>query len=160
MNNLSFADARLTKGGRPQGGVRGRRRSRWSAFLALLVVQGAVLSGLAAAQGTSTPSEGVDNGNYNYQGSFEFGYRFVDTNGSQPVYNTFVDEQQGLRLFEQTLSVRSLNHEGNAAPLSPESGTGMHYQSRSKALQTSLFHWNPSRTCSFLSTNVFLRSED
>ncbi|MBZ5707497.1 MAG: hypothetical protein LAN63_19305 [Acidobacteriia bacterium] len=113
MNNFSFACARLTKGGPLHGGVRGRRRSRWGAFLALLLVQAALLSGLAAGQGASTPSEGVDNGNYNYQGSFELGYRFVDTNGSQPVYNTFVDEQQGPRLFEQTLSVRSLNHEGS-----------------------------------------------
>jgi hypothetical protein len=78
-----------------------------------LLVQGALLAGQASGQSTGTSSEGVDNGNYNYQGSFELGYRFVDTNGSPFVYNTFVNEQQGPRLFEQTLSIRSLNHEGS-----------------------------------------------
>ena len=113
MKNLSFARARLTEGGHPRGGVRGRRTCRWGTFLAALLVQGVLLSGLAAGQGTSTASEGVDNGNYNYQGSFEFGYRFVDTNGSRTVYNTFVNQQQGPRLFDETLSMRSLNHEGS-----------------------------------------------
>jgi hypothetical protein len=113
MKNLSFARARLTEGGHPRGGAWGRRKCRWGTFLAAVLVQGALLSGLAAGQGTSTASEGVDNGNYNYQGSFEFGYRFVDTNGSQTVYNTFVNQQQGPRLFDETLSMRSLNHEGS-----------------------------------------------
>ena len=64
------------------------------------------------AQTSSASGEGVDNGNYNYQGSFEFGYRFVNSNGNNAVYDTFVNQQQGPRLLEQTLSMRSLNHEG------------------------------------------------
>jgi hypothetical protein len=56
--------------------------------------------------------EGIDNGNYHYQGSFELGYRFVNTRGSQSVYDTFVNEQQGPRLMEQTLNMRSLDHQG------------------------------------------------
>jgi len=81
-------------------------------YLWLLAAILGLLPALAAAQ-TSTPTaEGVDNGNYNYQGSFEFGYRFVNTNGSQAVYDTFVNQQQGPRLLDQTLSMRSLNHEG------------------------------------------------
>ena len=66
----------------------------------------------AAFAQSANAGEGVDNGNYNYQGSFEFGYRFVNSNGSQPVYDTFLNQQQGPRLLEQTLSMRSLNHEG------------------------------------------------
>ena len=99
-------------GGRPRSGAQRCHRRDWGAAFALLLALGWLLSGLAAGQSASTPSEGVDNGNYNYQGSFEFGYRFVDTNGSPFVYNTFVNQQQGPRLFEQTLSIRSLNHEG------------------------------------------------
>ena len=57
-------------------------------------------------------SEGIDHGPYHYQGSFDLGYRVVNTNGAQGVYDTFVDERQGVRLLEQTLNVRSLEHQG------------------------------------------------
>lgn len=67
---------------------------------------------IAAAAGQNTADEGIDEGNYRYQGAIELGYRFVNTNGSQPVYDTFVNQQQGPRLLEQTLSVRSLDHQG------------------------------------------------
>ncbi|HTL51159.1 MAG TPA: hypothetical protein VL860_01155 [Planctomycetota bacterium] len=77
----------------------------WLAVLALLPV---LFGGAFAQQAV----EGVDNGNYHYQGSFEFGYRFVNTHGSQAIYDTFVNQRQGLRLLDETLNVRSLNHEG------------------------------------------------
>lgn len=82
-------------------------RYRW--LLAALL---ALLPALAAAQTPSSTPEGLENGNYNYQGSVEFGYRFVNTNGSEGVYDTFVNQQQGPRLLDQTLSMRSLNHTG------------------------------------------------
>lgn len=78
----------------------------------LLIVAGILcLPGLAKAQDATEPT-GVDNGNYHYQGSMEFGYRFVDVNGSNAAYNTFVDDRQGPRLLEQTLNMRALNHQG------------------------------------------------
>src|SRR5690348_6618708 len=77
----------------------------WLALLALLPV---LFGGAFAQQAV----EGIDNGNYHYQGSFEFGYRFVNTHGSQAIYDTFVNQRQGLRLLDETLNVRSLNHEG------------------------------------------------
>src|SRR5579862_1576201 len=77
----------------------------WLAVLALLPV---LFGGAFAQQAV----EGVDNGNYHYQGSFELGYRFVNTRGSQSVYDTFVNEQQGPRVLEQTLNMRSLDHQG------------------------------------------------
>src|SRR6476620_4843163 len=95
----------LQNRGMDSDGIRWRYRFLLAAILGLLPV-------LAAGQTPNPSPEGVDNGNYNYQGSFEFGYRFVNTNGSQPVYDTFVNQQQGPRLLEQTLSMRSLNHEG------------------------------------------------
>jgi hypothetical protein len=81
------------------------------AVLLAIFLQSVLL--VTAVGQTANPSpEGVDTGNYNYQGTFELGYRFVNSDGSQPVYNTFVNEQQGPRLLNQTLSMRSLNHQG------------------------------------------------
>ncbi|HYM77937.1 MAG TPA: hypothetical protein VE377_18325 [Candidatus Dormibacteraeota bacterium] len=57
-------------------------------------------------------SEGIDNGAYHYQGSFELGYRFVNNLGSSAVYDTFVNQHQGPRLLDETLNMRSLNHQG------------------------------------------------
>ena len=57
-------------------------------------------------------TEGIDKGAYHYEGSFDLGYRFVNTLGAKPVYDTFVDERQGPRLLDQTLNVRSLEHQG------------------------------------------------
>lgn len=81
------------------------------ALLALLPI----LVGGAFAQSAPTsndPVEGIDNGNYHYQGSFELGYRLVNSNGSQAIYDTFVNQQQGPRLLDQTLNMRSLDHQG------------------------------------------------
>ncbi len=57
-------------------------------------------------------TEGIDKGAYHYQGTFDLGYRLVNTLGARSVYDTFVDEQEGPRLLEQTLNMRSLEHQG------------------------------------------------
>lgn len=67
---------------------------------------------LAQSQSAGAAPEGVENGNYFYQGSFDFGYRFVDVNGNQGVYDTYVNYQQGPRLLDQTFNMRSLNNQG------------------------------------------------
>jgi len=79
---------------------------------ALVLILSFLFLHLAHGQTGGGSPEGIENGNYQYQGSFELGYRFVNTNGSQAIYDTFIDQQQGPRLLEQTLSMRSLNHEG------------------------------------------------
>jgi hypothetical protein len=56
--------------------------------------------------------DGIDSGNYNIKQSFEFGYRFTDITGSQATYDTFSNLQQGPRLLDMTLEMRSLNHQG------------------------------------------------
>jgi hypothetical protein len=71
-----------------------------------------LLSSALAGQASAKAPEGLESGNYIYQGSFEFGYRFVDTKGSSSVYDTFVNQQEGPRFFSQTLSMRSKNHAG------------------------------------------------
>jgi len=91
---------------------RGLRRFACSWCCALMPVVPFLLLAVAAGQTAGGSAEGIENGNYQYQGSFELGYRFVNTNGSQAIYDTFINEQQGPRLLDQTLSMRSLNHEG------------------------------------------------
>jgi hypothetical protein len=90
------------------------RHTAFRGFGSRLALLGAVaLFAVAAlAQNSGKPGEGYENGNYIYQGSFEFGYRFVDTKSAANVYDTFVNQQQGPRLLEQTLSLRSRNHAG------------------------------------------------
>ena len=67
-----------------------------------------ILANLASGQagaGTSTPDkEGKEIGGYNVQQSIELGYRFTDVVGSTQVYNTFVNQHEGVRLLEQTLT--------------------------------------------------------
>src|SRR5256885_10593420 len=57
-------------------------------------------------------TKGVDSGNYNTQQSAETGYRATWIDGNQGSYGTFVNLNSGLRLFDYTLSTRSLNHNG------------------------------------------------
>jgi hypothetical protein len=81
-----------------------------------LLQKNAVLSVLLAAsafaQNPPEPAEGIDSGNYNIRQTIEFGYRSTDVSGNQANYDTFVNLNSGLRLFELSLDVRSLNHTG------------------------------------------------
>ena len=71
-----------------------------------------VLSVSAEAQSAPQSAEGVDSGNYNIRQTVEFGYRHTDVSGNLANYDTFVNLNSGVRLFEQSLDVRSLNHAG------------------------------------------------
>ena len=105
MPNLKFATALpASRGGLP------RFTSLFSTMPGLVLwLMFSVL--LSAASAQDEPA-GVDNGNYHYQGSLELGYRAVNSNGSQPVFDTFVNQHQGPRLLDQTLNMRSLDHDG------------------------------------------------
>ena len=72
----------------------------------------AFLGGNAARAQQAAEGEGIDSGNYNIKQSVEFGYRFTDFTGNQGTYDTFVNLQQGPRLLDMTLEMRSLNHQG------------------------------------------------
>ena len=77
-----------------------------------------LLSSLVVAQtstsaGTAPPEpEGKELGGYQVQQSIEFGYRFTDVVGSDEVYKTFINQDQGPRLLEQTINLRAMNHAG------------------------------------------------
>jgi hypothetical protein len=75
----------------------------------------AVLS-LGPAQWANAQQEseqvGIEQGDYNIKQSIEFGFRFVNTNGSEDTYDTFVNLQQGPRLLDFSAEMRSINHRG------------------------------------------------
>src|SRR5262245_48630882 len=73
-----------------------------------------VMSLVAAQWAVAQESEqaGIEQGNYNIKQSIEFGFRFVNTNGSEDTYDTFVNLQQGPRLLDFSTEMRSLNHHG------------------------------------------------
>jgi hypothetical protein len=77
-----------------------------------LLVLSALLAGAPAAAQSQPPSEGINSGNYNIKQSFEVGYRYTSFTGSRSDFNTFVNLNPGPRLFEHTLELRSLNHQG------------------------------------------------
>ena len=64
------------------------------------------------AQSDAGETKGIDSGNYNIHQSVEAGYRNDWINGNQDTYDTFVNLGSGLRLFDYTLNMRSLDHNG------------------------------------------------
>ena len=64
------------------------------------------------AQDDSSENQGVNSGNYNIQQTVEFGYRAMEVNGNVNTYDTFINLGSGVRLFDYTLDMRSLNHQG------------------------------------------------
>jgi len=90
------------------------RAIRKSVVPALPLLLGAWLlfPSLAWAQAGGETHEGVNSGNYNIKQTFEFGYRWEDVTGNRATYNTFVNLNAGPRLFEHSLEMRSLNHQG------------------------------------------------
>ncbi len=76
----------------------------------LLAVQ--LFSSLSHGQTSPAETAGHDSGNYNIQQSFEAGYRSSSINGNLDTYDTFVNLGSGLRLFDYSLDMRSLDHNG------------------------------------------------
>jgi len=67
---------------------------------------------VSRGQESSLEPVGVDYGNYHIQQAVEFGYRDNEVNGNKDTYNTFVNLGSGVRLFDYTLEIRSINHAG------------------------------------------------
>src|SRR5882762_437930 len=81
-------------------------------FGLVLVAALFLFSPLSQAQDNLEEGKGIDSGNYNTHQSAETGYRATWMNGNQDNYGTFVNLNSGLRLFDYTLSMRSLDHRG------------------------------------------------
>ncbi len=82
-------------------------------WVSLMVFAGALLlAPVSPAQDGAAENKGVDSGNYNIQQTVEFGYRANEVNGNRDTYDTFINLGSGVRLFDYTLDMRSLNHQG------------------------------------------------
>src|SRR5579862_3878397 len=90
--------------------MNGRLTSYTPAFV--LLVTTLILSPIACAQDDGGQSKGIDSGNYNIHSSIDFGYRANEVNGNINTYNTFENLGSGVRLFDYTLEMRSLDHNG------------------------------------------------
>jgi hypothetical protein len=60
---------------------------------------------------SSGAAEGKDIGGFHVTQSIEFGGRISDVTGSQPMYDTLINQQTGARILEQSLTMQSLTHE-------------------------------------------------
>jgi hypothetical protein len=61
---------------------------------------------------TADQSAGKTSGNYTVQQTVEFGYRDSLIGGNLNNYNTFENLNSGVRLFDYTVNMRSINHQG------------------------------------------------
>ncbi|MGA7461138.1 MAG: hypothetical protein WBW69_12990, partial [Candidatus Korobacteraceae bacterium] len=65
----------------------------------------------ASASSPSASDEGKEIGGFQVTQSIELGGRISSVSGSQPMYDTLVNDQSGLRILEQSLTMRSLTHQ-------------------------------------------------
>jgi hypothetical protein len=93
-----------------QKAMNGRYGVRPVHFAIVLMVL--FLSPVARAQDDPGESKGIDSGNYNIHQSIEFGYRANEINGNKDTYDTFENLGSGVRLFDFTLEMRSIDHNG------------------------------------------------
>ena len=91
-------------------GSASKRRVAWARAAALSAVLTLGVS-TASAQ-IEDEQKGVERDNYNIKQSIEFGGRITSTSGDTQAYNTFVNLQDGARLFGFTTEMQSLNHHG------------------------------------------------
>jgi len=71
-----------------------------------------LLSPMAKAQDDSSEAKGIDSGGYNIHQTIDFGYRANWITGNINTYDTFINLGQGWRLFDYSLDMRSLHHDG------------------------------------------------
>ena len=86
-----------------------RRTARFGWVLAAGTL---LLAAPGRAQNSTSENKGINSGNYEIQQTADFGYRLNEVGGNQATYNTFVDLGSGVRLFDYTLDMRSLDHHG------------------------------------------------
>lgn len=64
------------------------------------------------AQDDTSPSPGIRWGDYNVHQTIEFGYRASEINGNKDTYDTFENLGSGVRLFDFTVEMRAIDHNG------------------------------------------------
>jgi hypothetical protein len=89
-----------------------KRRLGPRSFPFVLFAAALFLSPVACGQDDTSELKGIDSGGYNIHSSIEFGYRANEINGNKNTYGTFINLGSGVRLFDYTLEMRSLDHRG------------------------------------------------
>src|ERR1700685_2541093 len=87
-------------------------RLRVHAIPFTILVLAILLPPVARAQEDSGELKGINSGDYNIHSSIEAGYRVSEINGNTNTYDTFENLGSGLRLFDYTLEMRSIDHNG------------------------------------------------
>jgi len=90
--------------------MRGFQGLRFIPFVIFIVAS--FLSPAARAQDDSGESKGINSGGYNIHQTIDFGYRASEISGNMNTYDTFENLGSGVRLFDYSLSMRSLDHNG------------------------------------------------
>lgn len=79
-------------------------KQSWRVFLAVCLFSAA---SLAQTPSSTAAADGKEMGGYQVEQSVELGYRFTDVTGNRNIYDTFINQNEGPRLLEQTLSLRA-----------------------------------------------------
>jgi hypothetical protein len=79
----------------------------------IFLTAGLLLASATGLRGQDPEQKGIDQGEYNIKQSIEFGGRFTSIGGDTQAYDTFVNLQEGARLFGFTTEINSLNHHGS-----------------------------------------------
>jgi hypothetical protein len=104
-----IADSEMSVASRRDGDSKGKLRL--TAIVLFFVYCLALLLG-ASALSAQDKESGVTLGNYFMQQSMDIGGRYAHNAGNLAVYDTFVHLDSGPRLYDYTMSMRSLNHAG------------------------------------------------
>ena len=90
--------------------MRGRAGIYLFEILTLAVVL--LLPAVVWGQSSAGDTPGIDSGGYNIHQTIDAGYRGSWVNGNKDTYDTFENLGSGLRLFDYSLQMRSLDHKG------------------------------------------------
>src|SRR5580704_4174733 len=89
-----------------------RTNNLYARELALFFLLAILASSPISQAQNSSETAGKNSGDYNIQQSIEAGGRTSSINGNMDTYDTFVNLGPGVRLFDYTLDMRSLDHNG------------------------------------------------
>ena len=110
-------------------------------FLGILFSSLAIAAA-AQAGSSGTGGDGTEIYGYQTQQNIELGYRFTDLTGSDQIYNTFINQQEGLRVLSQSLTMRSMQQTGSLFDDLEASSFGWGGDPENVArLRISKYHW-------------------
>src|SRR6202522_3345536 len=92
--------------------MRGRAGIYLFEILTLAVAVVLLLPAVVWGQSSAGDTPGIDSGGYNIHQTIDAGYRGSWVNGNKDTYDTFENLGSGLRLFDYSLQMRSLDHKG------------------------------------------------